>query len=77
MIKGTKLHRRIASQNVIEQIPINSDSDKSSDPDYMPIEEMSEFSDNDSDGDIEVSEITRHNISHQVDIVASEIFWMN
>ena len=64
LIKGTKLHRRIASQNVTEQISINSDSDESNDPDYMPTEELSEFSDNESDGDIEISEITRHNISN-------------
>ena len=63
LIKGTKLHHRIASQNVTEQISINSDSDESSDPDYMPMEDMSEFSDNDEDDDIEVSEITTHNIS--------------
>ena len=64
LIKGTKLHCRIASQNVTEQISINSDSDDSSDPDYMPTEEMSEFSDNESDVDVEISELTRHNISN-------------
>ena len=64
MIKGTKLHHRIASQKVTEQISINSDSDESSDPDYIPTEEMSEFSDNESDGDVEISKMTRHNISN-------------
>ena len=63
LIKGTKLHRRISSQSVTEQISINSDSDESSDPDYIPNEIMSEFSDNEEDDYIAVSEIATHNIS--------------
>ena len=45
LIKGTKLHRRISSQTITEISSINSDSDDSNDPDYIPNEEISEFSD--------------------------------
>ena len=45
LIKGTKLHHRISSQTITEISSINSDSDECNDPDYIPNEEMSEFSD--------------------------------
>ena len=64
LIKGTKLHCRISSQNITEISSINSDSDKSNDPDYMPNEDMSEFSDFDDDGELEIDNISTHNISN-------------
>ena len=64
LIKGTKLHCRISSQNIIETISINSDSDENNDPDYNSNEEMSEFSDIESDADVEINNILIHNISN-------------
>ena len=64
LIKGTKLHRRISSQTITEISSINSDSDESNDPDYIPNEEISEFSDYDDDSEVEINNISTHNISN-------------
>ena len=64
LIKGTKLHRRISSQTKTDMSPINSDSEDSNDPDYIPNEEISEFSDNDEDTSVEIDNISTHNISN-------------
>ena len=64
LIKGTKLHRRISSQTITEISSINSDSDDSNDPDYIPNEEISEFSDYDDDSEVEINNISTHNISN-------------
>ena len=64
LIKGTKLHRQISSQNIIETLSINSDCEENNDPDYSPNEEISEFSDIDCDGDVEINNISIHNISN-------------
>ena len=64
LIKGTKLHRRISSQTITVISSINSDSDKSNNPDYIPNEEMSEFSDVDENSEVEIDNISTHNISN-------------
>ena len=64
LIKGTKLHRRISSQTITDISPINSDSDENNDPDYIPNEEMSEFSDYNQDSEVEIDNISTHNISN-------------
>ena len=64
LIKGTKLHHRISSQNITDILSINSDSDENTDPDYIPKEDMSEFSDIDYDGDVEITNISIYNLSN-------------
>ena len=43
LIKGTKLHRRISSQTITEISSINSESDKSNDPDSFQMKEYQNF----------------------------------
>ena len=64
LIKGTKLHCRISSQTITEISSINSDSDESNDPDYIPNEEISEFSDYNEDSEVEIDNISTYNISN-------------
>ena len=64
LIKGTKLHCRISSQNITDIASINSDSEESNDPDYIPNEELSEFSDYNEDSEVEIDNISTHNTSN-------------
>ena len=66
LIKGTKLHCRISSRNIIDEISINSDSEEENDPDYYPIDEISENSDIESDAELHMNEISTHNISNVI-----------
>ena len=59
-----ELHDLISSQTITEISSINSDSDESNDPDYIPNEEISEFSDYDEDSEVEVNNIPTHIISN-------------
>ena len=64
LIKGTKLYRRLSSQTITEISSINSDSDENDDPDYIPNEEISEFSDYNEDSELEIDNISTHNTSN-------------
>ena len=60
MMEGTKLHRRIASRKVMDNISEITDTE-SDDSDYRP-EEESVISE--SESDVEVNEFSLHNISN-------------
>ena len=82
-MKGTKLHHRISSQtrSITEISSINSDSDENNYQVYIPNEEMSEFSDYDEDSEMEIDNMSKHNISN-VSTSSSgcsciKISWMN
>ena len=64
LIKGTKLHRRISSQTITDISSINFDTDENNDPDYIPNEEISVFSDYNEDSEVEIENISTHNTSN-------------